>query len=158
MLRSVCHLQVDEGMLRSCFTYYWSCSSGAFSTKSDFRTFTGIFNYLPLYWGPDRPDSMLYYLFWCCGSIVTLPEPQFLLLPTVTCAQSDHVSLPKSPVTSSQQPAEMQKSQLWTLITFFWLCLVTPNFTKVSMHVYLTFVESLLRFCAAKKKSIFKIL
>ncbi len=74
------------------------------------RTFTGIFNYLPLYWDPDRPDSMLYYLFSCCDSIATLSEPQFLLLPTVTCVLSDHV--PKL-------PAEMQNSQLWTLITFF---------------------------------------
>jgi hypothetical protein len=59
------------------------------------RTFTGIFNYMPLYWGPDRPDSMLYYPISCCGLIATLPEPQFLLLPTVTCVQSDLV--PKSP-------------------------------------------------------------
>jgi hypothetical protein len=74
------------------------------------RYFTGIFNYLPLYSGPDRPDSMLYYPISCCGSIATLPEPHFLLLPTVTCVQSDHV--PKS-------PAEMTKTQLWTLIFFF---------------------------------------
>jgi hypothetical protein len=107
----------DEGMLRSCFTYYWSCSSDVFSTKSGFYRY---FNYLPLYWGPDRPDSMRYYPFSCCGSIATLLEPQFLFLPTVTCVQSDHV--PKS-------PAEMQKSQLWSLITFFWLSGVTPYFT-----------------------------
>ena len=90
------------------------------------QTFTGNFNYMPLYLGPDRPDSMLYYPFSCCGSIATLPEPQFILLPTVTCVQSDLV--PKS-------PAKMQKTQLWTFITFFWLGLVAPNFTKVLIHV-----------------------
>jgi hypothetical protein len=91
---------------------------------------------------------MLYYLFSCCGSIATLPEPQFLLLPTVTCVQSYHV--PKS-------PAEMQKSQLWTLITFFWLCFVTPYFTTnlvyIYIYIYRSFIQSLLRYCAAKKKS-----
>ncbi len=53
------------------------------------RYFTGIFNYLHLYLGPDRPDNMLYYPISCCGSRATLPEPHFLLLPTVTCVQSD---------------------------------------------------------------------
>ena len=112
------------------------------------RTFTGIFNYFPLYSGPDRPDSMLYYPFSCCGSIATLPEPQILLLPTVTCVQSDLVQKP---------PAKMQKSQLWTFITLFWLGLVTPNFTKVLIHEKIPFIQSLLRYCAAKKKSIFHV-
>ncbi len=79
------------------------------------RTFTGISYYFPLYLGPDRPCNMLNYPFSCCGSIETLLESQLLLLPTVTCVQSDHV--PKS-------RAKMQKSQLWTLITFFgWVLL-----------------------------------
>ena len=110
------------------------------------RTFTGFSNYFTLYWGPDRPDSMLYHPFSCCGSIATLPEPQFLLLPTVTCAQSDHV--PKS-------PAKMQKSQLWTLITFFWLGFVAPYFTTNLIYIYRSFIQSFLRYSAAKKKSIF---
>ena len=109
-------------------------------------TFTGIFNYLPLYWGSYRPDSMLYYPFSCCGSIATLPEPQFLLLPTVTCVQSHHV--PKS-------PAEMQTPQLWTLIIFFWLGFVTPYFTTSLVYIYRSFIQSSLWYCAAKKKSIF---
>jgi hypothetical protein len=110
------------------------------------QTFTGNFNYLPLYSGPDRPDSMLYYLVSCCGSTATLPEPQLLLLPTVTCVQSHHV--PKS-------PAEMQKSQLWTFITFFWLGFVTPYFTTNLVYMYRSFIQSLFRYCAAKKKSFF---
>ena len=89
---------------------------------------------------------MLYCPFSCCGSIATLPEPQFLLLPTVTCAQSDHV--PKS-------TAKMQKSQLWTLITFFWFGFVTPYFTTNLIYIYRSFIQSLLRYCAAKKKSFF---
>ncbi len=105
-------------LMRSCFVHVLHTIEDAHPLfLAPNQTFTGNFNYLPLYLGPDRPDSMLYYLFSCCGSIATLPEPQFLLLPTVTCVQSHHV--PKS-------PAEMQKSQLWTLITFLGLGFVTP--------------------------------
>jgi hypothetical protein len=99
------------------------------------QTSTGNFNYLPLYSGPDRPDSMLNYPFSCCGSIATLAEAQFLLLPTVTCVQSHHHHVPKS-------PAEMQKSQLWTLITFFWLGFVTPYFTTSLVYIYRSFIQS----------------
>ncbi len=103
-------------LMRACFVHVlhtFEVAHPVFLAPN--RTFHGILNYLPLYWGPDRADSMLYYLFSCCGSIATLPEPQFLLLPTVTCVQSDH--LPKL-------PAEMLKTQLWTLITFFgWVVL-----------------------------------
>jgi hypothetical protein len=98
------------------------------------------------YWGPDRPDSMLYYPISWCGSIASLPEPQFLLLPTVTCVQSDHV--PKS-------PAEMLKTQLWTLITFFWLGSFIPNLTKILIFIYNMYISvcrSLLPFWAVKKK------
>ncbi len=77
------------------------------------RTFTGIFNYLPLYWGPNRSDSMLYYPFSCCGSIATLPEPQFLTEITSTSNQ--------------------QKSQLWTFITLF---LAGSGYTKLYESSY----------------------
>jgi hypothetical protein len=101
------------------------------------RTFHDILNNLPLYGGPDRPDGMLYYLFSCFGSIETLPEPQFLLLLTVTCVQSDH--LPKL-------PAEMLKTQLWTLITFFWLGSFIPNLTEILTYMYISVCRSLLPF------------
>ncbi len=143
MLRSVCHLQVDEGMRRSCFTCYRSCSAVFLAPN---RTFTGTFNYLPLYLGPDRPDSMPYYPISCCGSIATLPEPQFLLLATVTCVQSDHV--PKS-------PAEMPKSQLWTLITVFWLGFVTPYFTTNLVYIYIDHLSKVCSDIAQPKKSHF---
>ncbi len=97
------------------------------------RTFTGIFNYLPLYWGPDRPDSMLYYPFSCCGSIATLPEPQFLLLHTVTCVQSDLV--PKSPAKSKNA-----KISTLDLYNFFlaWSC-YTKLYKSSYTHIYIIY-------------------
>ncbi len=109
----MCYGQFATFRTRACFVHVLHAVEVAHPVFfAPNRYFTGIFNYLPLYWGTDRPDSMLYYPISCCGSIATLPEPHFLLLPTVTCVQSDHV--PKS-------PAEISKTQLWTLITFFWL-------------------------------------
>jgi hypothetical protein len=55
------------------------------------RSFTGIFYYFPLYWGPDRPGNMISYPKSCCGSIATLPESQFLLLLVNSCIQTIHV-------------------------------------------------------------------
>jgi hypothetical protein len=43
-----------------------------------------------------------------------------------------------------KSPAEMPKSQLWTLITFFWLGLVAPRFRKLLNYTYISFPQSLL--------------
>ncbi len=109
------------------------------------RTFTGFFNYFSLYSCPDRPDSVLYNPFSCCSSITTLPEPQFLLLPTVTCAQSDHV--PKS-------PAKMQKSQLWTFITSFGWVLLHHILPQI-LYIYIDHLSKVCSDIAQPKKSQF---
>ena len=105
---------------------------------------TGILLMYPLYWGPDVPCNMLSYIFLCCDYIATLLVPQFLLLPTITCVQTYHV--PKS-------PAEMQKSRLWTRITFFWLRFFIPNLTKILIYMYITPCRSLLLFWEVWKNS-----
>ncbi len=88
---------------------------------------------------------MLYYPFSCCGSIATLHEPQFLLLPTVTCVQSHHV--PKS-------PAEMQNSQLWTLITFFGWVLLHHILPQI-LYIYIDHLSKVCSDIAQPKKSHF---
>ena len=50
-----------------------------------------------------------------------------------------------------KSPAEMQKSQLWTLITFFWLGLVAPNLRLLLSYMYISFYKRLLLFEALYK-------
>jgi hypothetical protein len=108
------------------------------------RPFTGIFNFLPLHWGPNRPGNMLSYPKSCCGSIATLSGVQFLLLPVHSCVQTIHVP---------DSPAEFQSHRLWTLITFFWLGSFAPYFRKSLKYTSISFSESLLLFCAFSKKT-----
>jgi hypothetical protein len=54
----------------------------------------------------------------------------FLLLAH-QCSQSGRV--PKS-------PAKMQKSQLWTFITFFWLGIFSPYFGKLLIYKYVNII------------------
>ena len=110
------------------------------------RSFTGISGYFPLYWGTKRPGNMHSYPISGCKSIPSLPMPQFLLLPVYSCVQSLHIP---------ESPAEIQSHRFWTLITFFWLEIFQPNFGKSLRYMYISFCESLLRNCAATKKSIF---
>ncbi len=147
--------------------------SDVFSTKSDLLLVdsTVFFNYLPLYWSPDRPESMLNYPFSYCSSIATatLPEPQFLLLllllPTSYCYCTVTYMLHAYKVTlyrNHQSPAKMRTSQLWTLRTLFWLGLDTQNFTKVLIHVYYIILYYIIypKFAPilrSQKKSIFHV-
>ncbi len=56
-------------------------------------TFTVFFLYNPLYWGPDRPDSIFSYLFLCCDVSATLPVHYFQRLPTFPCLQTSWTSV-----------------------------------------------------------------
>ncbi len=105
--------------------------------------FTGILLMHPYYRGQEVPCNMLSYLFSCCEAIPTLPVPLFRLLPDYSCVQSVHI--PKS-------PAKNTASQLWTLITFFWLGSFAPYFTKSLKYISISFSEKLLLFCALSKK------
>ncbi len=95
------------------------------------RTFTGIFNYLPLYWGSDRPDSILYYPFSCCASIATLPEPQILLLPTVTCYM--RTKWPCTEITSKN--AKISTLDLYNF--FFGWVLLHQTLRKFLLYTYI---------------------
>jgi hypothetical protein len=126
VLRSVCPNGSQKKMLLPCLTPNPKWVICLLPAK---KKVTGILPMYPLYWGTDVPSNMLSYIFLCCDYIATIFVPQFFLLPTITCIQTYHV--PKS-------PAEMQKSQLWTLIliTFFWLGSFIPNLTKILIYIY----------------------
>ncbi len=82
----------------------------------------------------------------CCNSNATILVPSFILL---------HVFLGLQRVLVPISPAKMPKSQLCTLITFFWLVRFAPYFAKSLRYRYRSFFQSLLLFLAAKKKSFF---
>ena len=99
-------------------------------------SFTSKKQNVPVFYFCIRYIEVRMYLAICyptcfCVAIATLLVPQFLLLPTIICIQTCHV--PKSPAA-----AEMQKSQLWTRITFFWLHIFIPNLTKILIYVYIS--------------------
>jgi hypothetical protein len=63
-------------------------------------------------------------------------NPPRALIPTPSCS-SMHPKWSGSQIqiTTNQQPAKMQKSQLWTFITF-WLGIFSQNFGKLLIYIY----------------------